>query len=280
MQSRIGVCSWSLRPTSPEDLAQKVRAVGLDAIQLALDPLRTGAWPTAQTVATLGAAGIGIRSGMLAMRGEDYTSLESIRRTGGLRPDEYWSDNLAAVEANATIVAQLGLKLVTFHAGFIPHERGDPLRAVLGERVRAVADRLAGVGARVGLETGQETADHLLGFLEELQHPAVGVNFDPANMILYGRGDPVAALRALSAHVVQVHVKDAVPAATPGTWGREVPVGTGAVDWPGFFTVLRQAAFSGDLMIEREAGDTRSGDIDAARRRVATWIGQPEGSEH
>jgi sugar phosphate isomerase/epimerase len=92
----------------------------------------------------------------------------------------------------------------------------------------------------------------------------VGVNFDPANMILYGMGDPVAAIRTLAPHVVQVHVKDAVPTAVPGTWGREVVSGTGAVDWTAFLAAVRALPRVVDLVIEREAGPTREADIQSA----------------
>jgi sugar phosphate isomerase/epimerase len=87
-------------------------------------------------------------------------------------------------------------------------------------------------------------------------------------MILYGMGDPVASLRALSAHVVQVHVKDAVPTAVPGTWGREVVAGAGAVDWPAFLAEVARLPRAVDLVIEREAGPTREADIAAAAALV------------
>ena len=89
--------------------------------------------------------------------------------------------------------------------------------------------------------------------MADLDHPAAGVNFDPANMILYGMGDPVAALRALEPHVRQVHVKDALPSATPGEWGSEVRAGTGRVDWPAFFAIARELGVA--FLIEREAGE-------------------------
>ncbi|MAB72527.1 MAG: xylose isomerase, partial [Planctomycetaceae bacterium] len=107
-----------------------------------------------------------------------------------------------------------------------------------------------------------------LDALAELGHENVGVNFDPANMILYGMGDPVDAIRLLADHVVQVHAKDATPTETPGTWGGEVPLGTGAVDWNRFLEVVATLDESIDVVIEREAGDAREDDILAARRRL------------
>ncbi len=271
MTLRLGVCSWSLRPSSPEDLAHKVEACGVPRVQLALDPLRTGRWKESETVAELREGRISIASGMMSTQGEDYSSLESIRASGGLRPDRHWKANLEAARANAALARHLGLGLVTFHAGFLPEEPDDPERAKLIGRLRAVCEVFHAQRVRLGFETGQETAATLLGVLEELDHPAAGVNFDPANMILYGKGEPVEALRLLRAHVRQIHVKDGLPPRVAGTWGEEVPVGTGAVDWPSFFQLAR--GLSVPLMIEREAGDDRIGDIVKARELVEEHMG-------
>lgn len=269
----LGVCSWSLRPSSPEDLAAQVSQTGVRGVQLALDPIREGRWNLDATRTALDRAGIAVLSGMMATRGEDYSSLDSIRRTGGLGPDSTWPDNLAAAHANARIARVLGLSLVTFHAGFIPHDAASTERAALLGRLRDVADAFAEQGVGIGLETGQESADTLLAALRDLKHPQVGVNFDPANMILYAMGDPIDALRRLAPHIVQVHIKDARPTEKPGTWGREVVAGTGAVDWPAFFAALRAASLSCDLVIEREAGPNRIADIVAARRLVEAHLG-------
>ena len=117
----------------------------------------------------------------------------------------------------------------------------------------------------MGFETGQETAETLAAFLRQLNAPRVGVNFDPANMILYDKGDPIAALRTLGPWLKQCHIKDARRTRVPGTWGEEVAVGTGEVDWPAFVAQLTALGFTGDLCIEREAGEQRIEDIRAAR---------------
>ena len=272
---RIGLCSWSLQPTSPRDLADKAQAVGVSCVQLALDPLRTGAWSLVETRDALGAAGLTIASGMMAMQSEDYSTLESIKRTGGVAPDGTWPANLHAAQKNAQIAAELALPLVTFHAGFIPHDAGDPQRGVILDRLRQLADVYIAAGVRVAFETGQETADTLLAALEELDRPEVGVNFDPANMILYAMGDPVAALGRLAPRIAQIHVKDAIATRTPGTWGSEVPVGTGDVDWPAFFDVIRKADLHCDLIIEREAGGSRVEDIRAALALIGRYTSRP-----
>jgi sugar phosphate isomerase/epimerase len=266
--TRLAACSWSLRTASPDELADALDRCGLRAVQLALVPCVEDAAAWGGAVERLRARGIETVSGMLATVGEDYSTLKTIARTGGVRPDATWPATRALAERVAAFAGAHGVGLVTFHAGFIPHERGSTERRAMVARLREVANLFAARGVRVAFETGQEAADTLLGALEEIAHPNVGVNFDPANMILYGMGDPVAALRALAAHVRQVHVKDAVPTDVPGTWGREVVAGTGAVDWKAFLAEVRRLPRAVDLVIEREAGPTREADIRAAAALV------------
>ncbi|MFG0285926.1 MAG: sugar phosphate isomerase/epimerase family protein [Phycisphaerales bacterium JB039] len=265
---QIGACSWSIRAQGPRELAAGARACGVAGVQIALDPIREGACDAGETAARLADSGIAMLSGMMATRGEDYSTLDSIRRTGGLRPDAHWAANQEAARRNADIAARLGLKLVTLHAGFLPEDPADPERATLLNRLVQVARIFESRGVTLGLETGQETAETLLRALAAPGLERVGVNFDPANMILYGMGDPTESLRALAARVVQMHIKDAVPAEQSGEWGTEVPAGQGAVNWPALFDVLGEAKLDVDLVIEREAGEDRITDITTARRLV------------
>jgi sugar phosphate isomerase/epimerase len=246
-------------------------------VQLALDPVRTGEWDEIETVSLLDGAGIEIISGMMATAGEDYSTLDTIRETGGVRPDRTWPENLAAARRDAELAARIGINLVTFHAGFIPHDRRDPEWTKLIHRLRDLADVFHGCGVRVAFETGQEDADTLLEALESLDRPSAGINFDPANMILYNMGDPVDALSKLASRVEQIHIKDARYTGSPGTWGTEVPAGTGAVDWVAFFGIVRERLSDCDLVIEREAGEQRVKDVRTAAALVRTnanWIEQ------
>jgi len=269
LTSRLAVCSWSLQPANPRDLVARLQATGIPRVQLALDPLREspGVWD--ETAALFRDNGITIVSGMFGCVGEDYTTLETIRKTGGIAPDSTWAQNWRNIQATAALVQKLGLKLVTFHAGFLPHDEKDPSYAKLRERLIQVADVFAARNIMLALETGQETAPVLLDFLQKLTRPNVGVNFDPANMILYDQGDPIAALRSLGPLIRQVHIKDARRTKTPGTWGEEVVAGTGEVDWRAFFATLDQIGFKGDFCVEREAGSQRAADIRTARELVA-----------
>src|SRR6185436_16595947 len=197
--------------------------------------------------------GIAPISGMLVTVGEDYSSMESIRRTGGVVPDETWPENWKNIQANADLAAKQQLKLVSFHAGFLPHDDTDPELEKLLHRLRLIADVFAAKGIHLAFETGQETAVTLKAFLEKLGRANVGVNFDPANMILYDKGDPIEALRTLGPWLKQCHLKDANKTKKTGEWGEEAPAGTGQVDWRAFFKTLKELGFDGWCCIEREA---------------------------
>lgn len=269
---RLAVCSWSLQPSDPVALLDALAATGVARVQLALDPLRAepAVWGKFPELAR--ARGVEIASGMFVTVGEDYTSLDSIRHTGGVVPDATWEENWRNIQAVAALAARLGLKLVTFHAGFLPHDESDPDFRKLLERI----DRIAGVFARdgiaLGFETGQETAETLAAFLRVLGRKDVGVNFDPANMILYDKGAPLEALRTLGPWIRQCHLKDARRTRVPGTWGEEVAVGTGEVDWAAFLGTLETLGFRGDLCIEREAGTQRVADIRAGRMHLESIV--------
>ncbi len=272
MIGRIGVCSWSLQASGPAQLRDRLNAAALSCVQIALDPLRQAPDWVEQIRRDRDAGHLRLLSGMMAFEGEDYTTLETIRRTGGVRLSEHWNRNLEAAEANARLAADLGLPLVTFHAGFLPHDSGDNERKTMVQRLRALADVFGAHGVRLGLETGQESAETLLGVLKELNRPNIGVNFDPANMILYGMGNPVAAVRALLPHLVQVHIKDAVGSSAADAWGAEVPAGEGEVDWEQFLKVVQDAPRKLDLVIEREAGHSRVADVVKARRLLEQHV--------
>jgi len=265
MGLKLAVCSWSLRPADPQELMAQLQAIGIRRVQIALDPLRESPAVWGGLPELFASNGVELVSGMFGTAGEDYSTLESIRRTGGVVPDATWPENWRNIQAAAEISERLGLKLVTFHAGFLPHEPGDPTFQTLLQRITLIADLFATKGIDLGFETGQETAETLGAFLQKLGRPNVGVNFDPANMVLYDKGDPIGALQALGPWLKQCHVKDAVKTKTPGTWGAEVPVGTGEVDWRAFMRTLDKLHFQGNLAIEREAGKQRVADIRAAR---------------
>lgn len=261
----IGVCSWSLRQPSAADLVRVCGELGLSHVQLALYPLLE--MPESQRQADLAAlreAEIELTAGMVSFPGEDYTTLSSIRMTGGLLPDEHWPTRLSTLQQAAELAGQIGLRIVSTHVGFIPRS-ADPRYRVVLSRVQEVARAFDERGILLLMETGQERATELLQFLNDLPIRNVAVNFDPANMILYGAGDPLEAIHTLGRHIRHVHIKDAIHSDQPGLkWGEEVPFGRGQVNAKAFLQALASVDYTGPLVIEREAGPTRIADIRTA----------------
>jgi sugar phosphate isomerase/epimerase len=196
---------------------------------------------------------------MIGFSQEDYSTLETIKKTGGIVPDQHWGKNKEKILQAIELTASLNIKFLTFHLGFIDNS-DDELR----KKVRFLADVAEQNNIMILMESGQESAESLKDFLVELSHPALGVNFDPANMILYDKGDPVSALETLTPWVKHIHIKDARRSAVAGQWGEEVPWGDGDCDSDEFLKTLNRIGYQGALAIEREAGSKRLEDIQHA----------------
>jgi sugar phosphate isomerase/epimerase len=198
--------------------------------------------------------------------GEDYSDIPTVARTVGLVPAEFREERLGKAKEIADLASWLGAPAIGLHLGFIPDERNSPAYGTILAVTRELAEHCRKLGLALHLETGQETADQLLSILNQLGEPNVAVNFDPANMILYGKGDPVAAARRLAHHVRSIHCKDALWADAPGQeWGREVPIGEGDVHFPELLRVLLDSGYRAPLTIEREtAGERLREDIGKA----------------
>jgi sugar phosphate isomerase/epimerase len=258
----IGVCSWSLHPKDMGDLISQVKQAGLSHIQLGLAGLSVlDEKNKDQQIGQLRSAGITVTGGMVGFPGEDYSTIAKIRETGGFVPDNDWASRRATTEQAARLGQALGVPHISAHVGFVP-PRGQGGYDKVVDRIREVADLFGGYGLALLMETGQEKAEELLEFLHDLKRPNVFINFDPANMILYGAGDPIAAIRTLGQFIRHVHVKDATGSARPGVeWGEEVPFGTGQVDAKAFIDALHGVGYRGPLCIEREAGNQRLADV-------------------
>ena len=260
---QLGVCSWSMLPENAADMARIMQELGLRKLQLGLVPHRDDAGIVDGVPDALAGVDARVVSGMFGTVGEDYATMDTIKVTGGIVPDEHWEQNQQVARGAAAKAKEFGLPMVMFHAGFLPHDMRSAEFIKLADRIEVVAGIYAEQGIDLLFETGQETADDLWAFFDHLEGRGVrnvGVNFDPANMILYDKGEPIDALRKLLPRVKSIHIKDAVRTDTPGQWGAEVPVGEGQVDWHAFVEILVEGDYTGDMHIEREGGDDRLGD--------------------
>jgi sugar phosphate isomerase/epimerase len=199
-------------------------------------------------------AGFMMTGAMLGFPGEDYTTPQSIKATGGFGDPALRAERLERLRWALDRTVDLGLKDLMLHAGFLPDPLSPDRRAFL--QTLETAGRLAAdVGITLAFETGQETADLLRTTLDDLAAPNLKVNFDPANMLLYDMGDPIRAVEILGPDIRSVHVKDAIRPTAPGAWGQEVPLGKGEVNIPLFINTLKRVGYQGPLVVEREVGD-------------------------
>jgi L-ribulose-5-phosphate 3-epimerase len=191
---------------------------------------------------------------MLGFPGEDYTTPQTIQRTGGFGNAATRSERIERFRWALDRTRALGLNDLMLHAGFIP-EPGKPERKTFLETLARASDLARSKAITVAFETGQETADLLRLTLDELRCDNLKVNFDPANMLLYDKGDPLRAVEILGPDIRSVHVKDANRPTIPGTWGQEVPLGKGQVNIREFVKSLTKIGYRGALCIEREVGN-------------------------
>lgn len=251
-----------------------MKQIGIEAAQIACGDPTHAAWSEDDGESSMVQAALEAKlkmtGTMLGFPGETYRTIADIKRTGGFGDPALRPERLQRLEWGLKRTQELGLHDMTLHAGFIPAV-GDPDRGPFMDTLGAVSALAAKYDVHIAFETGQETAGHLRYTLEDLKCPNLWVNFDPANMILYGAGDPIKAVEVLAGKIRSVHLKDAVASSNPGVdWGTEVVLGKGQVDIPKFCQALRKIGFSGPMIIEREVGDQtqRTADIATAKRVV------------
>ncbi|MDX9866442.1 MAG: sugar phosphate isomerase/epimerase family protein [Kiritimatiellia bacterium] len=263
----VAVCSWSFRK-SVEEVGSVMTALGLEHINLAIAPALA---PDGEAyLDAVRAQGWTVTAGMMNFDYEDYSTLDTIKVTGGIAPDAHWPASGEAFARAAKITAALGSRYIMMHVGFLDHSDAAYAKKFY-DRVRALGDAAGEAGVTLLMETGQETAEELQRFVEKLNHPNVLLNFDPANLILYNKDEPLSALRRLAPWIRHIHIKDAVRTAVPGTWGSEVVWGEGQVNAFAFLNVLAEVGYEGAVAIEREAGEQRVRDIAIAVRRLAAY---------
>ena len=185
--------------------------------------------------------------------GESYADIPTTAKTVGLVPAETRAERVQEFKEIADFAKLLGVDTVALHLGFIPHDAAEGLFDQVVAVTREICDHCKANGQNFHLETGQESAEDLLQFIAAVDRDNLFVNFDPANMILYGSGEPIEALGKVGKFVRSVHCKDANWSDKPGeTWGAEMPLGEGAVGMENFLAKLKEIGYEGPLTIERE----------------------------
>ena len=197
--------------------------------------------------------GITVTAVFGGFQGESYADIPTVVKTVGLVPAQTRAQLLAEMKEISDFSKMLGCNVIALHLGFVPHDTESALYQDVLAVTKDLCQYASANGQALHLETGQETAEALNQFIDDVGHDNLFVNFDPANMILYGTGEPIDALRALGQRVKSCHFKDATWSDTPGeTWGAQVPLGQGDVDIQKYMDTLKEIGYQGPLTIERE----------------------------
>ena len=251
----IGVMFWAGR--DPAETLRELKSLGVRCGQIGIPGDMPLAGAAAKWKAALAAENFTVVTAFCAYDGESYADIPTVQRTVGFIPRQTRAEREQRTHAVSDFARDAGIPGIACHIGFVPEDDSSSDYLNVRELVRRVCDHAAKNGQTFALETGQESAETLLHFLIDVNRDNLGINFDPANMILYGTGDPIEALGTLGMHVISVHCKDGdwPPKGVPGALGEEEPLGQGAVDMERFLHKLKSIDFKGPLNIEREVPD-------------------------
>jgi L-ribulose-5-phosphate 3-epimerase len=172
--------------------------------------------------------------------------------TIGLIPPATRAARIDALRQASDFAKLLGIGQVQTHCGFIPENPADPLYPGAVEAIRTVARHCQGNGQHFLMETGQETPTTMSRMIRDVNMPNLAVGLDTANLILYGKANPVDAVDIIGPHVRSIHAKDGRWPTDPDKLGQEVLIGTGLVNFREVFTKLHRLGYAGAVTIERE----------------------------
>lgn len=251
--SKLAVMFWAGQ--DPTETLRTLVSLGVRCGQLGIPGDFTLTGTASAWKAAAAALDFEIYTVFAAYEGESYADFATVRDTVGFVPPATRAAREARTLAVSQFAGEIGAPGIATHIGCVPADCSDPEYTLLVELVRRICDEAAVRHQSFALETGQETAPELQRFIEDVDRANLGINFDPANMILYGTGEPVEALEMLQSKVLSVHCKDGKWPSHPGALGTETALGHGEVDWKRFLSQLEAGGYGGPLSVEREEPD-------------------------
>ena len=245
---------------------RKVRELGLDNCQMTVPPED---WRHGEKLDRIKRAltenGVTVTCVFSGFPGESYADIPTIHDTVGIVPPGTRVERIDMTKAHSDFAKSLGVHVLAAHIGFVPEDPSEPDYHATVAAVQGICDHCEENRQMFALETGQETAETLLRFIKDVDRKNLGVNFDPANMMMYGSGDPIEALEQVGNYVIGAHAKDGGYPANKGELGEERPLGQGSVGIRRFLGKLKEIGYEGPITIEREiTGEQQTRDILAA----------------
>lgn len=263
----VGVVFWTGgelgEDKPPAEIAASVSSLGVRCGQLAIHgDADVGPPAASQWKQALAVNGITTVTAVVAFSGENYADIATVDQTVGYRPLATREAREQRTREVSDFAAELSIPGLATHIGALPEDNLHPDYMAMRDLIRRLCDYCAASGQTFALETGQESAEALKRFLLDVDRPNLYVNFDPANMVMYGSGEPLTALETVGQWVVSVHCKDGVGPTKTGQLGRETPLGEGQVGLQQFVDKLLEIGYQGPLIIEREiVGEAQRIDI-------------------
>ena len=248
---------------TPDEIVSSVVSLGVSCGQLGIHgtadigPEAQQAWKAA-----LDKHGVTVVTAFTGFEGESYESIPVCANTVGFVPPATRAEREERTYRASDFAKAVGIPGLASHIGCLPHDTSHPDYTGVRDLMQRVCDYCAGNGQTYALETGQEPAANLLQFLEDVGRENLKINFDPANLILYGSGEPLEALELVKDHLLTVHCKDGTWPKEKGQWGAETPLGEGDVNMERYVAKLKEVGYTGPLTIEREiVGEEQRADI-------------------
>jgi L-ribulose-5-phosphate 3-epimerase len=194
--------------------------------------------------------------------------------TIGLVPRETRAARIAQIKKASDLAKECGIVAVQTHCGYIPENPHDAVYKETVAAIREVASYCKNNGQNFRYETGQETPITLVRTMQDVGTDNQGVNLDVANLIMYGKANPVDAIEILAPYIQGIHAKDGLWPTNPKDLGKEVPIGNGKVDFPRIIARLKELKYRGAITIEREiSGQQQFEDVLNAKKYLETLIG-------
>ncbi len=274
---RLGIVVGVGGKVSPDAALAKVKRLGFSTCQM-----NVGKAPSELAAPIREAAAkhqVEITALMTLGEGRMVWNLKDGPKTIGIIPRDTRAERVNALKRASDLAKACGVKAVHTHCGFIPEDPNDPLYGEAVGVIKGVASYLGNNGQTFLMETGQETPITLLRAIQDVGLQNLAVNLDVANLILYGKGEPVGALDVVGEHVRGMHAKDGLYPTDPYRLGKETPIGKGRVRFPEVMAGLRRLSYMGPITIEREiSGPQQETDIAASKTYLERMIAHAWGS--
>jgi len=256
----------------PDSAMAKVRDLGLPTAQIFVEEFHAGL--DGRLRQALDMYHIEATSVVVGGPGKEVWDFYDGPLTIGVVPRETRAARVAQIKKASDFAKQCGIPAVQTHCGFIPENPNDALYKETVETIRDIAEYCKRNGQNLRYETGQETPITLVRTIQDVGTDNQGVNFDLANLILYGKANPVDAIELLGPYVQGIHAKDGLWPTDPKKLGEEVPIGKGKVDFPRIIARLKEIDYRGAVTIEREtSGPQQMEDVRAAKIYLENLIG-------